>query len=392
MIICCQLGGYAILRSLGPYGIDLYAVEADPDSPALRSRYCKQSYIQQFNRNAPEDYLALLLRIARDIGRKAILIPTSDELSIFVARNREALREHFIFPYNSGDLVHGLADKRRMYELALEHQVPVPTTLFPQNVEDVIAALDDLRFPVMLKGIRGDRMQERTGERMVPVAAREDLVSEYEKYEDPEVPNLMLQEMIPGDDDQVYIFNGYFNAQSKCLAGYTGHKLRQFPVHKGCASLGECRTNQTVADQTIRLMQAVGYQGILDIGYRLDPRDGQYKVLDINPRLGQAMRIFVAENGMDVARALYLDLTGQAVPESPAIEGRRWVIEDFDLVSSLNYYKEGTLDVLKWVKSYGTVQETAWMNPADPLPGLVCGQRFAKKMALWMLKSVRGTA
>ena len=32
--------------------------------------------------------------------------------------------------------------------------------------------------------------------------------------------------------------------------------------------------------QTKRLMQAVGYRGPLDIGYRFDARDGKYKLLD----------------------------------------------------------------------------------------------------------------
>ena len=35
-------------------------------------------------------------------------------------------------------------------------------------------------------------------------------------------------------------------------------------------------------------------------------------------RLGQTFRLFVGENGLDVLRALYLDLTGQPVPDDPA--------------------------------------------------------------------------
>ena len=101
------------------------------------------------------------------------------------------------------------------------------------------------------------------------------LIDAYRRLEDPEAPNLMIQELIPGADDQVYIFNGYFNAQSDCLVGFTGYKVRQFPVHVGCASLGECRWVETVAATTVNFMKAIGYRGILDIGYRLDPRDGR---------------------------------------------------------------------------------------------------------------------
>jgi predicted ATP-grasp superfamily ATP-dependent carboligase len=206
------------------------------------------------------------------------------------------------------------------------------------------------------------------------------------------MPNLMLQEYIPGDDDQIYIFNGYFDRQSRCLAGFTGHKIRQFPVHVGCASLGVCRSNEAVAQTTIRFMQAIGYQGILDIGYRYDPRDGQYKVLDANPRVGQAFRLFVAENDMDVVKSLYLDLTGQEQFAIVPREGRRWLIEDFDVISSLHYYQEGTLRPLQWLRSFKCVEEAAWFSWRDPLPFLVMLGQLLRRFASWAAKRVRSSS
>jgi D-aspartate ligase len=47
-------------------------------------------------------------------------------------------------------------------------------------------------------------------------------------------------------------------------------------------------------------MQEIGYSGIVDIGYRYDRRDGEYKLLDVNPRVGATFRLFVDSNGMDV--------------------------------------------------------------------------------------------
>ena len=86
-----------------------------------------------------------------------------------------------------------------------------------------------------------------------------------------------------------------------------------------------------VAALTCRFMRALGYRGILDIGYRYDARDGRYKVLDVNPRLGATFRLFVGDDGMDVVRALYRDLTGQPIPASRACVGRKWLVEDLDL-------------------------------------------------------------
>jgi len=389
VVVNCQLGALAIMRSLGPLGVPLYGVDPDPRAPALLSRYCRERFVFGLDPSRPAEFLDGLLQVGRRLGRPAILIPTSDETAEFVVDQAAALSRQFIFPTNSAEMIGRLVSKKGMYELALKHDIPTPVTLFPNSLADVEAFLPKIVFPVMLKGIYGNRLQTRSQKKMVIVHSSEELIENYKAMEDPELPNLMLQEYIPGDDDQIYIFNGYFDRRSRCLAGFTGHKIRQFPVHVGCASLGVCRWNEEVAKTTIRFMEAVGYQGILDIGYRFDPRDGRYKVLDVNPRVGQAFRLFVAQNDMDVVKSLYLDLTGQ--PQFPIVprEGRRWLIEDFDVISSLHYYQEGKLRPLQWLRSFKRVEESAWFSWRDPLPFLLMVGRLSQRFAAWLAKSLR---
>ncbi len=367
------------MRSLGPLGVPLYGVDNDRSAPALRSRYCREYFLLDYSDERPQPLLEGLLAIGRRLGQPAILIATSDETTQLVADHADALRGHFLFQDNCAALVRQLASKREMFDLATRHGVPTPRTLFPQRLEDVLAYADRGPFPVMLKGIYGNRLALRTRRKMAIIQTRDELIREYRAMEDPECPNLMLQEFIPGGDDQVFIFNGYFNRQSECLVGFTGYKIRQFPIHLGCASLGECRFVEEVARTTIEFMRASKYQGILDIGYRLDARDGQYKVLDINPRVGQAFRLFVAENDHDVVKALYLDLTGQPQPPVVRREGRRWFIEDFDLISSFHYYLEGTLSLGAWLRSFRGVEEAAWFSWRDPSPFLLMLRSLVKR-------------
>jgi predicted ATP-grasp superfamily ATP-dependent carboligase len=175
------------------------------------------------------------------------------------------------------------------------------------------------------------------------------------------------------------MFNGYFDRQSECAFGVTGRKLRQFPVHTGATSLGICEENRTVRELTCRFMRAIGYRGILDIGFRYDARDGGYKLLDPNPRIGQTFRLFVAKEGWDVARLLHADLSGQKLPRATPNEGRRWVVEDWDLESCLDYRREGNLPLAEWVSSYVGVEEGAWFAWDDPRPiGLVCRRLLAR--------------
>ena len=386
LVLNCKIGALAIMRSLGSLGIPVYGIDAEPKAPGLLSRYCRGKYVRPYDESRSGGYLQYLLDLAKRLGKGTILIPTSDELSLFVADHAEALGEYFVFPKNTPDLVRELVSKEGMYHLAGKHRVPSPFTMFPESLDDVLGYAGSAKLPIMLKGIHGNRLEERTGKKMVLVRTREELIANYQTLEDPERPNLMLQEYIPGGDDQIYIFNGYFDGDSECLAAFTGHKIRQAPIHVGCASLGVCRWNQEVADMTTGFMRAIGYKGILDIGYRLDQRDGFYKVLDINPRVGQAFRLFVAENDMDVVKALYLNLTGQEQPPIVPREGRKWVIEDFDVISSLHYHHEGTLTFAEWIKSFRKLEEGAWFHWKDPVPFLDMVWRLFGRFISWLKK------
>ena len=176
------------------------------------SRYCSSRIVLPFDENRPQPYLDGLLDVGRRFGRRAILIATSDETTQFVADHAAALRDAFVFQDNSPTLVPSACEQARdvragdtawRADAADELPAVASTTSWPTRTEG--------RFPVMLKGIYGNRLQQRTQKKMVIVQTRAELLQAYREMEDPDSPNLMLQEYIPGGDDQVYIFNGYFN-------------------------------------------------------------------------------------------------------------------------------------------------------------------------------------
>ena len=171
------------------------------------------------------------------------------------------------------------------------------------------------------------------------------------------------------------MFNGYFDDASNCLFGLTANMIRQYPAYTGRTSLGVCISKDIVAQQTKDFMKAIGYRGPLDIGYKYDDRTGQYKTIDVNPRIGATFRLLVDTLGMDVARALYLDLTGQPVLAGAPREGRKWVVENFDLISSPTYCRNGKLGILDWIHSYRGVEEASWFAWGDLAPFMMMGWR-----------------
>lgn len=366
-------GGLNIMRSLGRLGVPVYNVDPHPLAPANGSRYCRGKFLWDIEHRSAAESAEYLSRVRKEIGRPCILIPTTDRTARFVVSYAQALESGFIFPKQSAEMVETLSSKKSMYGLARRCGIPTPDAIFPKSREDVLDFLERARFPVVIKGIDGQRLWDRTGKKMFKVRSAGELLDRYDAAEDFLNPNLMLQEYIPGGDDTVWMFNGYFNERSECLVGFTGKKIRQCPVYTGSTSLGISLHNETVRELTLDFVQAIGYKGSLDIGFRYDARDGQYKVLDANPRIGASFRLFVGQNGMDVARALYLDLTGQEVICDSIREGRKWVVEDHDLVSCYRYYRDGKLAFKQWIRSYRGVEEVAFLAKDDPLPVLLMG-------------------
>jgi len=370
-------GQVGAIRSLGRLGVAVRGIDPDPTAPGLFSRYCKGKFLWDVDGSKPEETVQYLLDLGKKIGKKSLLIHTTDNSSTLLADYADELSEWFIFPHITPELVQGLASKKGLYFLAKKYGIPTPETCFPQSTDELKGYLKDAVFPIMVKEIF---RAPHAPKRMFIAKNKAELFDFFGKYEDFQNPNFMLQEYIPGGDDSIWFLNGYFDSRSECLFSLVGKKLRQSPIHTGVASMAICLKNDAVDELTKHFMKSINYKGILDIGYRYDARDGQYKVLDVNPRIGASFRLLVGDNGLDSPRAEYLDLTGQKVPPSHIIEGRKWFIEDRDLVSSFRYSREKSLTFTQWVKSFRGVQESAWFAWDDPAPFFVMCTRATRKV------------
>jgi D-aspartate ligase len=371
-----QHGPLAVARSAGRLGIPVHGVCRSRWEPIGLSRFTRPGNARVGSDLPDDQKLEALLAVGSRLG-PAVLIPVDDPSTVFVEDRATALRQHFLFPEQPANLSQRLSSKREMHDLCRDLGIPTPTCNFPQNEAELLALAAETEFPVVLKQSDGWLPSADPDAPSVLVAHdRQTLVDGYRRMESSERPNVILQEYIPGGSDSIWIFNGYFDGDSRCLAGFTGRKLRQRGPHTGPATLGECVANETVAETTRRLAGELGYRGIIDVGFRHDRRDGLYKLLDVNPRLGASFRMFVGENGLDVVRALYLDLTGQAVPASAASDGRKWVVEPYDLVSAVQLTREGSLRPGEWLRSFRGLREAAWLTRDDPLPFLAMGLRM----------------
>jgi D-aspartate ligase len=346
-----------IARSLGRLGIQVYGIIPYRRSPAAFSRYFQKIFLLNTAIYSPQEMLDYLGKISEVIGKRAIVIPTSDEDVLLLAQNADYLSDKYIFPSCSPKLISLLTNKNELFRLAKAHGILSPETRRVNSIDDVEYALKDLNFPIIAKSIHSTVALNKK----FLFKTRAELKAAFNEKCD----NFIFQEYIPG---HTWMFNGYFNISSDCLFEMTGKKLRQNPLESGCTSLGVCIDNSKVASITKQFMKELNYSGPLDVDYVYDKRDDSYKILDVNPRVGATFRLFKNESGMDVLRAEYLYLTGQLVPKGKAVEGRKWIVEDYDLLSSLSLFRSGALKVKDWSQSLRGIQEAGYFASDDPLP------------------------
>ncbi|MGH3988557.1 MAG: carboxylate--amine ligase [Pseudonocardiaceae bacterium] len=366
-------GGLGAIRSLGRLGVPVYGVHEDPLAPAANSRYLHGRWIWQPPAGDVERVRAGLVTLAQRIGRPAVLIPTDDAGAIFLAEHGADLRRDFLFPDPPCDLPRRLAGKYTLYQLCRELGVPCVATTLPGSAAEAQDFADRVGFPLIAKLASPWLTAGAPGLRSTSVVrTRQELGHAYRACAGQPGAALMLQEYIPHRAGQDYFFHGYCDTSSRCRPAFVGIKERSYPAHAGLTSLGRWVDNPDLHRQATELVNRLGFRGIVDLDYRADPRDGQYKLLDFNPRLGAQFRLFQDTAGVDVVVAAHLDLTGREIPPGAPHIGRRFLVENYDPIAALRYRSDG-LDLKSWVASVRRADELAWFARDDLAPfGLMC--------------------
>src|SRR4029450_5406044 len=155
-------GALGVMRSLGRLGVPTYGVHPTRRPPASFSKFCRNVFELDLDHTSPEESVGRLRAIARGIGSMPLLMPTSDESALFVARNASQLQDHFLFPANPIDVVWSLYNKKAMHRLAKQLSIPTPETVFPESLGDVLEFCERALFPVMLKASDNIRTARHT--------------------------------------------------------------------------------------------------------------------------------------------------------------------------------------------------------------------------------------
>jgi D-aspartate ligase len=361
----CQ--GLGIARSLGRRGIPVCLID-DEISIARASRYVRDAIRVPDLRT--EQALLDALALAR--GRLSlsgwVLYPTREENIVGIAANREGLQREFRVPTPGLDSIRHAWDKRKVYGLAEQLAIPVPRTWFPQSEEDLTAIeVDD---PVILKPAIKENFFYTTHAKAWRANTAAELLAAFRRAtEIVPASEVIVQEMIPGGGEQQYAYCAFFR-EGRPAASMTVRRRRQHPSDFGVASTYvETISLAELEEPSCRFLTAIDYYGLVELEYKRDPRDGVYKLLDVNARTW-GYHTVGGPAGVDFPYLLFRDQIGEPEEEAHARAGVRWIRLSTDVPNALRDMYRGQLRLGEYLRSLRGVNTEAVFSISDPLPGL----------------------
>ncbi len=376
--------GLGVIRNLGRNNITVYGV-IENQSQKLYSKFCKKWYVVP---GIEKDSLVLkaffLDRERENVG--GVIFPTSDLFALHLSEVKMYLENSYRIPVSTSEIVRKLVDKKEFYQSLSKSKlnIPYPKTYFPETSDDVKKIAQDIDYPIFLKPLvtqifvtnfRGKGFIANTPDELMNyflVAKKNDL-------------DMLLQEIIPGlAANNIYGVEGYFDKNSTVKAIFTHLRLRGWPPTFGNTCLRESISSEEVADivsMTKQYLKTINYYGLMEAEWKRDPRDGSFKLLEINAR--QSMQnVLPSVCGINLILIAYIDAVKGNVKRMDTFKvGIKWV----DFLNDFASMVDTHVSFRDWIGSLKDVQAWSYFAVDDVIPWVISSLNTINKIATGLL-------
>jgi predicted ATP-grasp superfamily ATP-dependent carboligase len=385
------LGGYVnalgVVRALVASGWPVAVITSKPFDIAHRSRHVVAHAAAPWLDDEPGRLVELLLQRCRS-WEGWVLLPTNDGALSALSQHRATLSRHYRVAAPPWAVARQLLDKQLMGEAAMAAGLRIPRDLGPATTGCWERA--GLEFPLLVKPQQGHLFFARFHRKLFRVEDREELRRAVELV-DAAGLNCRLHEWIPGPDEQIYSHTVYVNREGVASPGVSVRKRRQSPAVFGVARVATIVPDPPgLAEATLALVRQLGLCGPATAEFKLDPRDGQFRFMEINGRM-VLFNTLLKKGGLDLAALAVADQLG--IPIAPVVPNPwdgHWVNLHADLLHSLLEMRRRSISLSAVLQPYrGRWAEAVWAAD-DPVPFLLQWGRTAGEAGRALLRGRLG--
>ena len=332
LVIGCCLTGYAVIRALCQQDIHIVAVTyAEERDVAHLSRYVSEVARSPVP-ESEEEFVNYLIGNADRWGG-ALILETADRVAVILSKYKKELSKYYRIATPDWDVLSVFVEKEKTYALAKDLGIPHPKSLY-LDLEDV-QEVSDVLYPCILKPVRGFEFAAQFQRKNFQVNDETDLKDKLKLCRDARLP-MILQEIIPGSDENLYKMQGYINSKGETVGKFFYRKLRQNPPRFGIARVGvSVERYPEVEKLTDKLLHHTNYRGYFSNEFKLDPRDKQLKLIENNCRMPRS-GMLATTSGVNFPWLMYQDLV-------------------LDIQADVTQYQTGTYWIDLWSDAYNLV-------------------------------------
>ncbi len=349
-------GDIGVVRSLGRAGIKVILLTEYATSLSRFSRYVERTVVEPEMTRSRAALKKALLDIAAAEEHKPVLFPTADPDLTLLSELKNELSPHFHEFLSHPQLIEVCLDKGKFFEFSRDLGFPIPNTHCPRNIEEVKEIAGQQSFPAILKPLVPQTWSQPKIQRLVDekkalvINSAAELCETYEKIATLN-SDMAIQDYIPGRDDRLYSLHIYVSRAGEVLGYFTGQKIRTFPTYAGIGCFVRSVYVPEIVDSGIDILRKLNYTGMALLQFKQDSRDGQYKLLEINPR-ASSWNILAERCGVNLAEIAYRDTLGESVVSRPTqMEGINYLYFGHDFRAFLDYRKHGDWSWFSWLRS-----------------------------------------
>jgi predicted ATP-grasp superfamily ATP-dependent carboligase len=365
------LGGFltalGVVRSLGRRGIPLYLVSEAPDFSA-RSRWARRFPADTLPPHAPDNLDAMLSAMPL---AEAVLIPCSDHWTRAVVNMVPPGDRTYRTSLPSPETHATLCDKKTLSATLRRLGIHQPRTAPVATEAELASLMGDGARDWFLKPCDSQAFRQRFGCKAFRVDSVPAAAARLAEIVEAGLEAL-LQEYVPGGADQHHFVDGFIDARGRIRALFARQRGRMYPPDFGDSSFMTSEPLAAVAEAeaAVRTLFAdVPYRGIFSVEFKRDPRDGHFRLIEVNTR-PWSFNEFAARCGVDTTVMAYRDALGEPVPEvARYAEGRSTALLPEDLAAAVASIRRGEMGVGDWLRD---VLRSDWslFRWDDPLPDL----------------------
>ncbi len=358
--------GLASARALREAGAPVIVVDHRPGALGFKSRGVAQ-VLAPDPAVDEEGFIATLADLAEVVGRAGVLFPTHDAHLVAVSKHADRITP-LALPGSGWDVIGPLMAKIPQLELAERAGVPIPRSFMPTTRAEAEAAAEQVPYPAIAKPSVGIAFKHSEKVQVLQADRPEQLVDAYERIA-VTGDRAIFQEVIPGGDDALWTVGSFSDDGGGAIGTFCGRKLVQRPPIFGTCRVGEARWADEPVAYADALLRASGFDGITQIEFKRDPRDGSYRLIEINLRTWQ-WHSLARRCGVDLVGMCYRAACGEPVARAisgPRHDGRRWVAA----VPHLRAGVAGREGIRQIVQPLAGLIEEPVFSLRDPKPGAV---------------------